>query len=190
MASVDYTDARNVVQELLDAASSGPLTRPREPPGRPRCLSSDRDGPGLRPPARSPRGPGTKHDPPRAGLARRRPPDPGRLRRPGGRRASQRLRRLYRGRRGRGGGRRPPAPRGRGRQAAGAAGRRRLGRAAAPTRRGPGDDRGGPAPPRVFHPPGRGAGRGGAGRRGQRRRRLPRHRPDRRPQPPPARART
>src|SRR4029077_11874876 len=55
-------------------------------------------------PERSPRGPGTEHEPPPAGLARRRPPDPGRLRRPGGGRASQRLRRLYRGRRGRGGG--------------------------------------------------------------------------------------
>ncbi len=71
-----------------------------------------------------------------------------------------------------------------GRQAAGC--RPSGGSRLRPTRRGPGDDRNGPAPPRVFHPPGRGAGRGGSGRRGQRRRRLPRHRPDRRPEPPPA----
>src|SRR5579863_4383641 len=41
IASVDQTEARNVVQELLDAASSGPLTRPARTPG-PAAVSVER----------------------------------------------------------------------------------------------------------------------------------------------------
>ena len=137
-------------------------------------------------PARSPRGPGTKHDPPRAGLRGDAPPRPRPTPSAGWpssiATATSSIPRPARSRR-----RSPAACATRLRPAS----RRGCRPSATGSRCGPDPARPGrrsrrSCPAAVFHPPGRRAGRGGAGRRGQRRRRLPRHRPDWRPQPPPA----